>query len=259
MEEEKFSIVNDNELEVKGTIFRPKRAGKFPVVVFSYDFLDSCDTLYIKELAKLYLEAGVAVVRFDFSHGFGKSAGRAEHMTTSARARDLELVIEYVKRRSYIHDTRVAIIGFGFGAMAGLLLEGFQAVAKAIVLVNAPYRVEDTTWTRFDEREMVRVKLKRYFHVIRDGEEVRVNYSFYEDGARIDMFRCARNLRTPVLYVAGLEDAIISPEHSRILFERTNGKKELDIVAGFGHDIGKKQTTMLFEKSFAFLKKNRVV
>jgi pimeloyl-ACP methyl ester carboxylesterase len=259
MEEEKFSILNENELDIKGTISRPKKTGKFSTLIIAGDILDTADSPWAKELCKLGVEKGFAIVRFDFTNGFGKSGGRAENITVNQRARDLELVVQYVKRRAYVNEAKLAIIGFGFGAMASLVLEGFHALAKAMVLINTPSQIDDTSWTSFSERDMLRVKLKRYFHVLKEGQEVRINYTFYEDGYRLDMFRCARNLRTPTLYLAGREDEVVKPLHSERLFERTNGKKEIEIVSGFGHDIGKKQITLIFEKSLSFFKKQKVL
>jgi pimeloyl-ACP methyl ester carboxylesterase len=259
MEEEKFSILNENELDIRGTITRPKKTGKFPLLIIAPDILDSADSPHIKEFAKLCNDRGFAVVRFDFTNGFGKSGGRVENITISQRARDLEQVLQYAKRRAYINDARTSIIGFGFGAMAALVLEGFHALAKALVLVNVPSSIDDTSWTRFPERDMIRVRLKRYFHVQRDGHEERINYLFFEDGYRLDMFRCARNLRTPTLYILGAEDGVVPNYHGERLFERTNSKKEMDRVPGFGHDIGKKQATMIFEKTLAFLKKQKAM
>ena len=256
MEEEKFSILNDSELDIKGVIIRPKKAGKFPLLVIAGDLLDTADSPNIKELARLALESGFAVVRFDFTNGFGKSGGRAENITISQRARDLEFLVQYVKRRSYINENKIVLLGFGFGAMASLVLEGFHALTKAVVLINTPSQVDDTSWTSFSERDMMRVRLKRYFHVMKEGKEVRINFTFYEDGYRLDMFRCARNLRTPALYLAGGRDDVVKPLHSERLFERTNSKKEFEIVP-MGHEPAKKDITMIFEKMMTFLKRQK--
>jgi predicted alpha/beta-fold hydrolase len=257
MEDEKFSVQNDNELDIKGVIQRPKKTGKFVTVVLAPDILETSEDAHIKELTRLFLEKGFAVVRFEFTNSFGKSAGRVENLTVSQRARDLELVVQHVKRRSYVGD-RIVIIGFGFGAMASLVLEGFQNLARAIVLVNCPSAIDDTAWTSFSERDMTRVRLKRYFHIIREGQEIRINYSFYEDGYRLDMFRCARNLRTPALYLHSKENPIVKPVHSERLYERTNGKKEMEHIVGLEHSISKKSAQTIFDKSVAFFKKQKV-
>jgi pimeloyl-ACP methyl ester carboxylesterase len=257
MEEERFSILNDSELEIKGTITRPKKAGKFPLLIIAGDLLDTTESAHVKELAKLALDANFAVVRFDFTNGFGKSGGRVENVTVSQRARDLEFLVQYVKRRAYINENKVIIIGFGFGAMATLVLEGFHGLTKAIILVNTPSQVDDTQWTSFSERDMMRVRLKRYFHVMKEEKEVRINFTFYEDGYRLDMFRCARNLHTPVLYLAGTADEVVKTLHSERLFERTNSKKEIEMIP-INHEPSKKQIALIYERMMAFLKKQKI-
>jgi dienelactone hydrolase len=259
MEEEKFSVLNENELEIRGTITRPKKTGKFPLVVLAPDLLETGESAHIKEFCRLAIDKGLAVCRFDFTNSFGKSGGRIENITISQYARDLEQVVQYAKRRAYVHDAKIVLIGFGFGAMASLVLEGFHNLSRAMVLINTPSQIDDTSWTSFSERDMMRVRLKRYFHVQRDGKEVRINYTFYEDGYRLDMFRCARNLKTPVLYLHGINNTAVKPVHSERLYERTNGKKEMEKIAGFEHEVAKKDVPMLFEKSMAFFKRNKAV
>lgn len=258
MEDEKFSIQNDCELDIKGVISRPAKTGKFPLVVIVGGLIDTMESPFIKEIAKNFLDKKWAVVRFDFTNSFGKSGGRAENITISQRARDLEQVIEYTKRRGYINENKTGIIAYGFGAMSALILEGFQTTSKGIVLISTPEQIDDTLWTRFDERDMTRVKLKRYFHIQKDGEPVRINYTLFEDGYRLDIFRCARNLRTPVLYLAGAQNKIVPTNHTERLYERTNCKKELEIIPGMTDDIGKKYAVMIFEKSFDFFKRQKM-
>jgi dienelactone hydrolase len=259
MEDEKFTILNDSDLDVKGVITRPKRTGKFPAVVLAGGLLETADSPYIKELARLFLDEGFVVVRFDFSNSFGKSGGRPENITISQRARDLEMATQYAKRRGYVNEGRVGIVAYGFGAMAALVLEGFQTLCKAIVLINTPEQIDDTAWTRFDEREMGRVRLKRYFHIQKDGQPVRINFTLFEDGYRLDIFRCARNLRTPVLYLAGAKNEIIPANQTERLYERTTCKKELEILPDMSQELGKRQAAVIFERSYAFFKRQKLV
>ena len=118
---------------------------------------------------------------------------------------------------------------------------------------------EDTGYTGFSERDMMRVKLKRYFHIHKDGKEVRINYTFLEDGFRVDALRCARNLRTPALFLCGGEDSIVKPVHSERLFERTNGKKELVRIESLAKESERKRAQIIFQHSLAFLKKNKAI
>jgi len=259
MEEERLVLLNENDHEIKGNITRPKRTGKFPLVVIAHDLLDNSETSYIKECAKWFLDHGMAVARFDFTHGFGKSGGLVEHATISQRARDLELVIQECRRKKYVFDNKISVLAFGFGAMATLAMEGFKFLCKAIILVNTPSAIDETVWTAFPEREMMRVRLKRYFHIQRNGEQVRMNSTFFEDGIRLDLFRCVRNLKTPVLYMHSAENKHVALYHLERLAERTNAKTETTVLGGAGHELGKKQVILVSESTFAFLKKQRAI
>jgi pimeloyl-ACP methyl ester carboxylesterase len=209
----------------------------------------------MKELARLLLEQSLAVCRFDFTNSFGQSEGRAADMTISQRVRDLEMVVQYCKRRAYVNDHKVAIIGIGLGAMSAFVLESLSTNVRALVLINTPIGVDTISWTRFDEREMMRIKLKRYFHVPLTGGTALINSTFFEDGKKIDMSRCARNIKTPVLFLAGAQNAIVGKEQSEWLFEHTAARKELLIVPEFGAVEGKKGLKQIVEHTLEFLKK----
>ncbi len=259
MEDEKFAIVNDAGLTVRGIISRPKPKGRFPLVVLAGGFFDTAQSPSIKEAARLLLEEGFAVARFDFTDSFGESDGRAADMTISQRVRDLEHVMKHCKRSAYVNDAKVCVLGIGLGAMAAFVLEAFTSEAHALVLVNTPQAVDSLSWTRFEERDMSRIRLKRYFHVHLGGAPVLINYTFFEDGHKLDMSRCARNLKTPVLFLASEDSEIVPKEQSAWLYERTSSqKKELATLPGLGAVEGKRGMKTIVEQAVAFLKRNKI-
>lgn len=254
MDEEHFALQNASGLVIRGAIYRPKPKGRFPLVVIAPDFFDNAESPNIKETARLLLENNIAVVRFDFTNGYGVSDGHGSDTTISQRAHDLENIIEYVRRRGYINEKKISILGYGFGAMAALVLAGFKQVAQALVLVNTPHDVAASSWTTFDDRDMLRIRLKQYFHVPIHNEQLRINYGFFEDGKRVDMARCSRNLNTPTLYLVSEQDTVVNPESSQWLFERTPGEKEYEGFPNLGHIDGRKGVKMIVDRAVAFLK-----
>lgn len=257
METESFAILNDTGLTIRGEIQRPKPRGKFPVVVIAQDFFDTCESPHIKETARLLLERGIAVVPFDFTNGFGQSDGRGADTTISQRARDLELVAQYVKRRAYTNEKKLSILGFGLGAMAAFVLEGFQQTTQALVLSGCPASIYGTKWTSFSERELMLARLKRYFHVTVEGTPVRVNHTLLEDGERIDMARAARNLQTQVLFLAGSEDTIVPREEMEWLHDRVNCAKEI-VDLPVPHIDSRKGVKAVIDAAEEFLKRQKV-
>jgi pimeloyl-ACP methyl ester carboxylesterase len=258
--DEPFSIIGETGLEVRGLIARPKNRGTFPTVILAPDMFDTAQSPVVKELGKLFLEKGFAVVLFDFTNSFGTSDGRGCDITISQRARDLEIILEYVRKRPYVSEKRTIMLGIGFGGTAALALEGFKAAAKALVLVNAPTNVEDTAWTRFPDRDMLRVRLKRYFHVRWQGKEERINATLFEDAARVDLARCARNLTTPTLILTGAKATVTPLSHALWLDDRAIAAKHEHVVLPELVDATeKKEAKSIFDATNTFLKRMKIV
>lgn len=259
MEKEQFTIVNENEHDLIGEIQRGKKVGKHPCIIFSPGLMDTAKSNYIKKSTKKFLDEGWAVLSFDYTQSYGESGGKPEDTTITQRSKDLKRVIEYAKRRSYIKDDKIVVFGHCYGAMTALFMEGFEHMLAGLILISTPARIENTLITRKDQRELMKIKLKRYFHVIHEdmNQEVRINYFFLEDGVKLDMDRAARNLKTPTLFIHGKNDQSIPTDDSKRMFDRAVGPKEyLDI--NMEHEIKGAALTKIFTASLEFLKKNKI-
>lgn len=255
--EEPFEILNDTELLIRGAISRPKDRGKFPLAVIANGFFHTTESPNVKEAARLLLNAGFAVTRFDFTSSFGKSEGRAADITISQQVRDLARVVEYCKRRAYINDKKVSIIGFGLGATTAMILEAFDPMVKALVLVNTPRGVNTISWTNFADRDMMTIKLKRYFHVPYGEGQALINYTYFEDGDKVDIARCARNLKTPTFFISGAENTTVTPDQTQWLFDRVHGKKRMELIPGLGAIESRAGVKAVVELAVPFLKQHK--
>jgi len=254
MEKESFAIVNENEHDICGDILRADKKGKRKCMIFSHGLLDTKKTVYISTLCKKFLDDGWVVVVYDSTQSFGESGGNPEYITISQKVEDLEKVIGYAKRRSYVDDKKIVVFGHCYGAMAALAMEGFEHLLAGIILVSVPSRIEETKLTRKSSHEMMKIKLKRYFHIHHEakGTEVRINYSFYEDGMKQDMDRAARNLKTPALFIHGSKDDSIPLESTERMFARAIGDKEMVIIDSMAHEIKGISLTKVFDATKEF-------
>ena len=258
--EETFSLMGETGLEVRGRIIRPKPRGPFPLAIVAGDLFDTTQSPFVKELTKQLLDAGFAVAAFDFTNSLGNSDGRLCDVTLSQRARDLEIVAQHAQGRSYITGKKTLVIATGFGGTAALALEGFKPIARALVLVNTPLMVEDTAWTRFPEREMLRVRLKRYFHVLWQGNEQRINSMFFEDAGRIDLARCARNLVTPTLILIGGKSTVTPAAHAAWLEEHAiAATRERVTVPDLADAHDRREARLVLEQALAFCKRHKLL
>lgn len=257
MASEHFQVLNEKEELLDGVIETANTRKRQPLVVIMNGFLDTKDTVFKRKLSALFQAEGYVVVRFDYTHGFGSGSGDPSRFTLSGAVRDTEQVIEYASRRGYVDDAKVAVIGHSFGAMAAILLSAFDPRVKAVIAISSPYNFLETRVTRMPEREMARVKLKRYFHLHSEtlGEEVRIDFTFFEDGLKKDMARAVRNLRQPTLIIHGRKDESIPLAEAEEIHMRIPGPKELQIIETMGHNVDTKDMKVVFPLMRDFLKR----
>jgi uncharacterized protein len=255
---EPFEIQNEKEEKLVGTIETKNLRRKQPAIVFLNGFIDTMEAPETKKLAQLFLDGGFAVVRFDYTHGFGAGSGTPARFTITSAVMDTQRVLEHAVRRGYIDGGKIVLCGYSFGGMSAIMTAAFDERVAALITVGAPYDFHDTVFTRLSEHELSRIRLKRYFHIRTplSTEDVRVDYSFIEDGARKDMARAVRNLKQPTLILHGEHDAIVPLDNAQEIYERTNSRKELVVVPKMEHRPSARQVPELYALARAFLKKN---
>lgn len=236
MPSETFSLANEKEELLHGIIETDQPRKKQPAVIFLNGLLGTAESPWRVKLAEKLRKLGFVTVRFDYAYGFGQGSGDPSKFTLGSQVADAQRVLEHTLRRSYVNDN-VALIGHCFGGAGALLMAAFEERITALVIISTPYQMTDTRVTRFDEREMSRIRLKRYFHMCANTSEVRVDYAFFEDAMKKDMARATRNIKQPILIMHGEQDESIPMENSQEIFDRIHSEKQLKMIKGMGHQM----------------------
>jgi len=257
MVSERFEMLNEKEQSLAGVIETAHPRKKQPAIIFLNGFLDTMDSPAKLPLAEAFQKAGYVTVRFDYTYGFGEGSGDRSFFTLSNQVQDITQVVDHVTRRGYVDPDKVVLIGHCFGSMAAILFAAFDDRVKALITISTPFWFSDTRVTRMDEHDLSRIRLKRYFHLYSSKieKEVRIDYTFFEDGLKKDMARAVRNLQQPILLVHGEHDESIPVENSEEIASRVPGEKQLEIVPGLGHNPEWKDLKKLLPLFLGFLKK----
>jgi|GEM_PF-501402 len=255
---EQIHLVTDRGEELNGAIELQSDNKKKPVIIIAPGFLDSMDEPYILQLTKLFVQEGFVTVRFDYIHGFGEHSSGPEKATLSRQVEDITRVVEHLIRRSYVDASRIFLIGRCMGGVSSVLMSSFDDRIAGVIVINAPMRFEDTSITRKDPKEMSRIRLKQYFHLYHEGlgKEVRINYSFIEDGLKKDMPRAMRNLKQPLLIIHGENDEVVPKNNVESLFKHAIDPKELVVIKGMDHFFEGSQVKKIHSEIIKFLKKH---
>jgi alpha-beta hydrolase superfamily lysophospholipase len=90
-----------------------------PALVCSHGLLSSKDGSKFSQLGVVFGAAGFAVIRFDFTGCGGSTAAHLDTLVAT-RVRDLDTVIEFIRRQSW-WDGKLALLGSSFGGTVSLL------------------------------------------------------------------------------------------------------------------------------------------
>lgn len=195
------------------------------VVILAHGFFSGKDSFLLKRLAER-LHGRKDVFLFDF-RGHGKSSG---YYTWSAREHeDLRAVLEHV---SGLYDD-ISVVGFSLGASISInLISSSEYAVQRLVCVSAVSEVSRIDWRpwRIDWENDVKFSLlsRRGW----EGRGARIGPWWFpkpvarEGASRLDM---------PVLYIHGTSDIVVGDHHSKDLFQRTPGEKELYLVEDGPH------------------------
>ena len=162
------------------------------------NFIICCHGLYSNKDSKKYVELaekacrnGISCVRFDF-RGCGKSKGKFEDSILSNRVKDLDKVVNFVKKE---YNGNISLFGSSFGGMVAIVY-AYQHKIKPIALISTPYKI--------------------------DG----IDAKFVEDANRYDLLKMMKNL-SHVLIIHGKKDELVPYTHAEKLYANARHPKKL--------------------------------
>ncbi|HEY6423449.1 MAG TPA: alpha/beta hydrolase [Pseudonocardiaceae bacterium] len=206
------------------------------VAVLLPGFLDSKDYASSLALARQLPLIGITAVRFD-PRGTWQSGGCSADCTITQQIHDVATIFDSLPPAD--PDRRI-VIGYCYGAyVAALSAASDEKVSEVVAIMptrsfiwTEDYdRAKDTWWVD-GERRYVREAPGSAGTVT-----VRVPYSVVEDAKRYRMADAWENLRQPILFVAGGDDLLITPESVRALHDKCGSqRKDLTVLAGVHHD-----------------------
>ncbi|MCA9770864.1 MAG: alpha/beta fold hydrolase [Myxococcales bacterium] len=196
-----------------------------PAVLIVQGF-DSAKELWAR-LEEPLLARGFATLTID-QPGAGEALASGRKLQSWAPVRDAgEAALGWLRTHPAIDRHRVGIFGYSLGGhIAPRLSAEFPALVSACVGVGGPYDLS------FAHRLPLHFQERLRYVTGADAPETLVPIL-----KQVDLTGKLRHLRCPALVVHGGEDAIVPPEHARILHDELGGPKELRIIPGGDHAL----------------------
>ncbi len=222
-------------LVLAGTLTRPRAPAPPPVVVLiTGSGADERDYYgAFRQVADSLGRRGIAVLRLD-DRGVGRSTGDMETAGTPDRADDIRQALRYLRTRTDLDASRLALVGHSEGGVVAPLLATTDDGIDALVLLGAPGSNADSI-VAFQERQRVRACAQA------PRSEPGPGPPWMEFMRRHDPLATARQVRVPVLLMHGADDAQVPAADATLLAGALraggNAAVQLHVLEGMGHSL----------------------
>lgn len=235
--QEKILFKDSEGNKVVGILSNPTRSKEKPIIIMCHGSQTDKGAFHITRLEEIFNKEGISTFRFDF-FGHGESDGKYEDLTISKAVDDILRTIDFLKKKGY---SKIGLTGSSFGGMAALLV---AARTKDLYILALKSPVSDYLERMKNDLEKYPLDKWKREGFIYKKNNVKMNYSFFEDAKKINSYEEIKKIKIPTLIVQGDKDeSLLLGQGKKTASVIENCK--LEIIDGADHDYSKKED---FEK-----------
>ena len=227
MKQEKLIFKNSKGQKIVGVLYSPDKKD-FPVTIYCHGYRYTKEACKAPMMADKLTKYGIGLFAFDFS-GRGESDGNFEDTTITQYINDLNCCIDFISK----YTDKIALIGESFGGFIVLLESIKNNKIRSVVLLSPISRFPHKNR---DEYADISGWKKRGYSFTRSKRfgELKINYSFYEDGLKYQN-QDFKNIKISTLIFHGDKDESVDFNDSIKLSKYIKNSK-LIILEGADHN-----------------------
>lgn len=237
-----FTVTKANGNNIKGIAYIPDDGnGKYKTAIFAHGF--GGNYKFLMHHGEGFAKAGIVCMFFDFCGGGMESLsdGKMTDMTVMTEASDLEDVIEYCQKQSYVNRDELYLIGESMGGFVASYVAGKHSeLVKALCLWYPAFVIPDDSRKRFEVGDNTCFGTK-------------LSPDFNEVAMNIDIYSQIGNYEGPVQIIHGDADPIVPIEYSNRAIA-TYRNASLEVIKGAGHGFDGEDSVHAREVSIDFIK-----
>lgn len=202
--------------------------------LFAHCFTWSKDIFAASRIAKELSDAGIAVLRFDFT-GLGASDGEFANTNFSSNVQDLLKAVDYMRSE---HEAPALIIGHSLGGAAVLAAAPQIDEVKAVVTIGAPADAEHVVHNfgaKLDE-----IAEKGEAEVSLAGRPFKIKKQFLDDVANQNVLNAAAGMKKALLVCHAPLDETVGIDNATKIFVAAKHPKSFLSLDSADHLLRKK-------------------
>lgn len=197
--------------------------------LFAHCFTCSKDIFAAARIAGGLADAGIAVLRFDFT-GLGASEGEFANTNFSSNVEDLLRAAAYLREE---HEAPSILIGHSLGGAAVLAAAGKIAEVKAVATIAAPASPGHVAHLLTDARP--EIDAKGDAEVVLAGRSFRIQKQFLDDIEGHRLADSIKTLKRALLIFHAPRDGIVGIENAGEIFQAARHPKSFVSLDGADH------------------------
>lgn len=237
-------------------IFCPEGGPAPPLVLYAHGFNGFKDWGRFDLIAEQFAEAGLCLVKFNFSHN-GTTPGTPEEFTDleafgqnnyTKELEDLQTIIDWCLKPDNPHAAaydrdKLYLLGHSMGGGI-VLLKGAEEQRVKAIATWASIAECKTPWGRWTDEQLDRWKRDGvvWYTNSRTKQQMPLYYQLYEDyqqhSQRLDIINAVKHMHKPLLICHGTQDEAV-PVQSAYRLKETAPQAELFTIAS-DHVFGRK-------------------
>ena len=190
----------------------PTGAAPHAFALFAHCFTCSKDTRAATFISEALADAGIAVLRFDFT-GLGGSEGDFANTTFSSNVADLVAAAEWLRRE---HHAPAVLVGHSLGGAAVLAAAASIPEALAVATINAP--ADPAHVTHLFAGKRAEIDAHGEAEVELAGRKFRIRREFLQDVAEQKLTAAIAALRRALIVFHAPRDDTVSIDNASKIF-----------------------------------------
>jgi uncharacterized OsmC-like protein/fermentation-respiration switch protein FrsA (DUF1100 family) len=211
MQSKKVSFPNDHGEALAGVLDLPPGEPQ-AFALFAHCFTCSKNIKAATNISRAMTDAGIAVLRFDFT-GLGQSEGAFEDTSFSSNVADLLAAVAWLEAE---HLAPRILFGHSLGGTAILQAAASVPSAVAVATIASPFDPTHVAHMFRDSEEELREK--GVAEVQLGGRPFRVKEQFLDDLSRHDLPAAISGLRKALLVMHAPLDAVVTVDNASLMF-----------------------------------------
>jgi len=206
----------------------PKKPTNIPLIL-THGSGDNSNQYPLVHLSKFLTKKGYLTVRFDF-RGCGNSDGKEENYSLSSQIKDLEVVIDFIKRKT--RKRSVGIVAKSISCVPAFIVVSKRGDISFIIALGAPYNIEKY-WSK---EELEEVKKRGY--IFYKGFRYGWKYAWEMSNFQKKYIEVLKKVKVPTLLIYGEKDEKVSLDEAKAVFSTLGSKqKKLEIIKNSDHSF----------------------